>query len=246
MTVLLRPDSPGVADPEEAATAPKEHHAADGALAPFDDLRLALMTDLSHQLRTPVTAMRLALDGLLADPGVDSDDRQGELAAVTRRNLDRIVAIVDRQLELLGMALGSGSVCREPVSVAGVIVLVRMALSSTGAPVDLGADCDDNVTAFTDPARLASLLTGLLVEGPPGAARRVCARVRETKCIIEVDVEYLSLDSPARPDDTPLAEATDFERRACDAAVTALGGEFELRKDADAKRARIILPLTCD
>lgn len=73
----------------------------DAPLDALDGVRLELLTDLSHQLRTPLTATKLALEGLFADLDGSLDDAQRRLADISCRNIDRLVALIERQLETL-------------------------------------------------------------------------------------------------------------------------------------------------
>jgi CheY-like chemotaxis protein len=51
------------------------------------------MIEASHALRTPLTAIRMALEGLLMNR--ELDEREQHLADIARRNLDRLEAAVD-------------------------------------------------------------------------------------------------------------------------------------------------------
>jgi len=232
-------------------TALGEPSQRDLTIAPLDDLRLALMTDLSHQLRTPVTSMRLALDGLLSHLDGQLDDAHGDLAQVARRNLDRIVDIVNRQLDLLGMALGDAPVRRRHVGVIDVLERVTESIARAGAEVKVEAGGSEAATAFTDPDRLESLLTGLLADGPSGASRRITVETTPQTCTIEVRLDYLMREGGddltwKHEDDAMVvpADAMDFERRACEAMVIALGGDVKMHKDPDVKLTRITLPVS--
>jgi len=72
----------------------------DGAhrLDHLDSLRLEVLTNLSHELRTPLTATRLALDGLVSQLGESLDASQKRLAAISMRNIDRLIALVEEHL----------------------------------------------------------------------------------------------------------------------------------------------------
>jgi CheY-like chemotaxis protein len=65
----------------------------------FDDLRLKFLFELSHEIRTPLTAIRLALEGLSAAGAAESS--QAKLLSISRRNLDRIISIVEGKLGVL-------------------------------------------------------------------------------------------------------------------------------------------------
>ena len=81
----------------------------------LDGLRLELLTDLSHQLRTPLTATKLAMEGLFDQLGHAMDSSQQRLAGISQRNIDRLVALVEGQLETLQKRIRDG----ETVGVGG-------------------------------------------------------------------------------------------------------------------------------
>lgn len=70
-------------------------------LEALDTLRLELLTDLSHQIRTPLTATKLAMEGLFEQMDDSMDAPQKRLADISRRNIDRLVALIENQLEAL-------------------------------------------------------------------------------------------------------------------------------------------------
>lgn len=91
----------------------------DDSLDALDGLRLELLTDLSHQLRTPLTATKLALEGLFSQMDGAMDGSQRQLADISRRNIDRLVALVERQLETLQRRIRDGGVVGEAASGGG-------------------------------------------------------------------------------------------------------------------------------
>jgi len=67
----------------------------------IDGLRLEVLTNLSHELRTPLTATRLAMDGLFSQMEPVMDAPQKRLAVISMRNIDRLVALIEKHLLML-------------------------------------------------------------------------------------------------------------------------------------------------
>jgi len=69
---------------------------ADGAAGGAD------LTETSHALRTPLTAVRMAVEGLIAERTLDARERH--LAEIAVRNLDRLANAVEDHLDQLAFA----------------------------------------------------------------------------------------------------------------------------------------------
>lgn len=76
--------------------------AVDAALTESAASKLADVTGTSHALRTPLTAVRMAFEGLLADRELDA--REQHLADIAERNLDRLTSAVEDHLGQLAIA----------------------------------------------------------------------------------------------------------------------------------------------
>jgi DNA-binding response OmpR family regulator len=61
------------------------------------------VTGVSHALRTPITAIRMALDGLTAERIMDA--REQHLAEIAHRNLDRLTAALEDHLQRLSLSV---------------------------------------------------------------------------------------------------------------------------------------------
>lgn len=66
----------------------------------LDDLRSQFLIKLSHDIRTPLTALSLALDGLSSD-AVMPESNNDRLLLISRRNIDRLITLVEDELCIL-------------------------------------------------------------------------------------------------------------------------------------------------
>lgn len=224
----------------------------------LDELRLDLITDLSHQLRTPVTAMKLALEGLFSQLQSGMSPPQQHLAEISRRNIDRIVTMVENQLELLQMTLGEVQVARRLVDIRALIDTTTGELFPDAREIAVSHSGGDGpFYVFTDPDRTRALLSCLLCGGPPGARRELDAHFDGDAgmCTITVRVHYLGCDDPSAAGPSrethdgnvlslvPQLTRLDFEQRAYSAMLTELGGEVTMGRDADLKHVAVRLPV---
>lgn len=71
----------------------------------LNHLGLSFLTGVSHELRTPLTSIKIALDGLISERVIQDDPATKRLVEISRRNIDRIIQLVENQLEILGVSL---------------------------------------------------------------------------------------------------------------------------------------------
>ena len=213
--------------------------------AGLDRLRMSFLTGLAHELRTPLTAIKLALDNLYAArtadllPPGDLRSSEGRLLAIGQRNLDRIVRLVEGQLDLLQITLGDVSVSRRLVSIRD---LVERAVADTKPAVrrhvEFGpGDTGSQIFIFTDPDRLRAVIRHLL-EGPRAdEARPVsmgCDLVDGSRSI-EIDLQNLR--------DPLEGRGETFESRAFHRIVASLSGEIGLPPSGGEPRVSLRFPV---
>jgi hypothetical protein len=230
---------------------------ADEGIRHLDELRSEFLVDLSHQLRTPVTAMKLAMDGLFSQIRDLLTPSQRNLAKISQRNIERVIALVENQLDLLQMMAGERLVCRR---LSDLDLLLR------GLPRrpfdDAAADRseDDNrlvierspdleasqsLYTFTDPDHLTAVIDCVLGVGAPSSTRRIHVDYDESTCSYQLDIR---VDQPGRSSPAPGETAggglcaMDFESRAYRTMIERLGGSAVTEKDECRRWARIILP----
>jgi signal transduction histidine kinase len=153
------------------------------ALAELVQRERELLGDVSHQLRSRMTALQLRLDELAAHP--DPDVRRESLAALDQT--ERLAAVLDELLDAARQARAAGAT---PIELsAGLEAVVRewrAAARSAGRTLRL--KIPDGLLARVTPARLREAV-GALVENAlrhGGGTITVSARMGEGTVVIEV------------------------------------------------------------
>jgi two-component system, OmpR family, sensor histidine kinase KdpD len=147
---------------DQAATA--------GPLAEVDRMRTALLSAVSHDLRTPLASAKAAIGGLRSGVVFTDDDRQ-ELLATVEESLDKLNRLVDNLLDMSRLQAGALAMTPQAMSMAET---VSMALDDLGAE---GRDIvvqipDEFLEVDADPALVERVLVNLarnaLRYSPPG------------------------------------------------------------------------------
>ena len=114
--------------------------AAAGPLAEVDRMRTALLSAVSHDLRTPLASAKAAIGGLRSGVAFTDEDRE-ELLATVEESLDKLNRLVDNLLDMSRLQAGALAMTPEAMSIAETI---SMALD------DLGADGHDIIVQIPD------------------------------------------------------------------------------------------------
>jgi signal transduction histidine kinase len=176
-----------------------------------------LVANASHQLRTPLTGLRLRLEALAADPAQRADAEAG------LREVDRLGRLID---DLLRLARASA-----PEPTGGAVDLVeqvreartRWAQRATERGQQLDVRADGAARAFANPADVAAALDNLienaLVYSPAGT--RVVVEAASRNGVAAVSVED---DGPGiAPDELPRVVERFYRGRGAAAPGTGLG-----------------------
>ncbi len=99
------------------------------ALRRSDDVKTALLRAVSHDLRTPLTAI-VAAGHALSSPTLTGEDR-AELSAAVVDEGERLAALVEKLLDLSMLQAGSAAPRRDWVSIDDVLVAARQGLSQS-------------------------------------------------------------------------------------------------------------------
>jgi signal transduction histidine kinase len=150
----------------------------------LETVRQEFVANLSHELKTPLTSLRLAAESLLED--VPADARKTFAARVVSE-ADNLVEMIDNLRHLAEIEAGADKPRREPVDIASLIneVAGRLALDH---PVQL--DVPAGLQIESDRSRLAQALSNLLDNAakfsPPGAPIEVTARTETGEVVVTI------------------------------------------------------------
>jgi two-component system sensor histidine kinase KdpD len=160
------------------------------ALREADRLKSTFLASVSHDLRSPLTAIRASVEGLLERPTLPTPEVD-ELLQNIARQAGRLGRFVDQLLDLSRIEAGSLAVDREWVEAAALLddLLVSFRQRSPGCTVER-AISPDLPLLYVDPALVAQVLWNLLENGekygPPGGPIRVEAFCTGPQVLISV------------------------------------------------------------
>ncbi|MDR7480879.1 MAG: ATP-binding protein [Armatimonadota bacterium] len=130
----------------------------------LDDLRRDFVADASHELRTPVANLAVAVEALRGR--IACDDPSGEtLLRAVEREVDRLRTLVEHLLDLSAIETGRVHLHLVPTDLAGVVRDVVGSFQPRTAQRRVILDQRlpaGGVVARTDPERLAQILGNLL------------------------------------------------------------------------------------
>jgi two-component system, OmpR family, sensor histidine kinase KdpD len=138
-----------------------EQAAAAGELADADRLRTALLSAVSHDLRTPLASAKAAV-GSLRSPDVEfsAEDRE-ELLATAEESIDKLTRLVENLLDMSRLQAGALGVHPQGLSVAEAVPRAMDDLGEAAAGVRLAIP-DELPEVYADPALLERILVNVL------------------------------------------------------------------------------------
>ena len=195
--LLIRRELEGHAAAEEAL------EKANASLRDADRKKDEFLASLAHELRTPLAAMRSALD-LLAAVEASADGKIPERRALARavlgRQLEHLTRLVDDLLDLSRVASSRVVLRKAAVTLAEV---VEAALETTRPAIEARRHAlavrlpEEEVLVEADPVRLAQIVANLLTNAakfaPPGGRIEVSAAADDAEAVVRVTDDGIGL-----------------------------------------------------
>lgn len=185
----------------------REEAARAAVLAEADATRTALLAAVSHDLRTPLAAIRAAVDGLRSPEAVLEPQDRTALVETAASETERLEQLIDNLLDLSRLQTGSVAPVLRDVSLEEI---VPVAVEPHGPRVALDVP-EDLPLVRTDPGLLERVVANVVANAvrfaPPAEPVRV--RASASGGIVEVRVVDLG---PGVPDDAKERMFESFQR----------------------------------
>jgi two-component system, OmpR family, sensor histidine kinase KdpD len=166
---------------EQAATARE--------LAEIDRLRTALLSAVSHDLRSPLASAKASVGSLRGTAVTFSEEDRRELLATAEESLDRLDRLVDNLLDMSRLQAGALALDLQEVSVLDAVTRAMDDLGEGSRPVAVSvpADLPD---VMADPALLERILVNVLANAlrfsPPQEPPSIAASVHDARVHLRV------------------------------------------------------------
>jgi two-component system sensor histidine kinase KdpD len=172
-------------------------------LAASERLQRTLLSAVSHDLKTPLTAILGGLNSLLVEDGLLSEGSRRELVAIAYDQAKRLERLVDGVLDMTRLEAGAVRLRREPAAVADVIRNALMRLHEAPSegryhivvPSGLPSVAVDAVLLST---ALANLLDNAAKFSTPETLIEVDARADDGQMLISVSDRGMGIPAVER------------------------------------------------
>ena len=161
------------------------------ALRQSDEFKSAVLASVSHDLRTPLTAIRAAVDSLLEETISWEPDALREFHSIISEEVNRLTRLVQNLLEMARIEAGALKIARRWESLAEIInnVLLRTATALRNHRVRIESD-DSQLSVNVDSRLIAEALANLVENAakysPAGSEITLSGSVRDGELIISV------------------------------------------------------------
>ncbi|HVU61053.1 MAG TPA: ATP-binding protein [Mycobacteriales bacterium] len=165
-------------------------------LAAGNRMRTALLTAVSHDLRTPLASVKASVSSLRQTDVTWSPRDEAELLATIEESADRLDALIANLLDMSRVHTGSLQPLLRPISIDEIAPLAVHGLDAAQVEFDIP---DDLPLVATDPGLLERAVANLV-----GNAVRYCPPGQPARLVARRDRDWVSLDivdhGPGVPD----------------------------------------------
>jgi NtrC-family two-component system sensor histidine kinase KinB len=160
----------------------------------IDEVKTGLISTVSHELKTPLTSIRLAIHLVLSEKIGDLTAKQLEVMEAARQDSDRLYQVIEDLLDISRIESGQAGIQMQPVNVQEMVLRVtdKVRAAFRDHRVALNIEVAPDVPALlADPARILlvfdNLLSNALKYTPVGGTVRVTAHSVDGKVRFAVE-----------------------------------------------------------
>jgi two-component system sensor histidine kinase KdpD len=155
-------------------------------LAAGNRMRTALLTAVSHDLRTPLASVKASVSSLRQTDVTWSPEDEAELLATIEESADQLDALIANLLDMSRIHTGSLQPLLRPISLDEIAPLAVHGLDAGQVEFDIP---DDLPLVATDPGLLERAVANLV-----GNAVRYCPAGRPARLVARADGDIVQLD----------------------------------------------------
>jgi signal transduction histidine kinase len=155
-----------------------------------DDVKTDLIATVSHELKTPLTSLQMAVYLLLEEKVGPLNAKQLELALAARKNSDRLFEMIEDLLDLARFEGGAALMDKKPVGSSDLVESIarREKELVTSRGLDLKVEMDPklpavNVSRSRIDQVFANLISNAVKVSPAGTAITLSARREDAKTV---------------------------------------------------------------
>ncbi|MBV9692990.1 MAG: sensor histidine kinase KdpD, partial [Alphaproteobacteria bacterium] len=162
--------------------------------AEADKLRVAILSSLSHDLRTPLASILGASTSLLTGKAIYDADETGELLGTIRDEAERLDRFVGNLLDMSRLEAGVLGAKPEAVPLGDVVEIARKRLGRRLSAHRIAAEIGDDLPLVSaDPVLLEQALANVLDNAakyaPEGSAIAIRAKAKDGRIVLTVEDE---------------------------------------------------------
>ncbi|WPO98575.1 sensor histidine kinase KdpD [Pseudomonas sp. HR96] len=223
-----------------------------------EQLRSALLASVSHDLRTPLTAMRGSIDSLLAlGEAIPRADRE-ELLEGTRDEAERLDRYIQNLLDMTRLGHGALKLSRDWVAPGDIVASATHRLRAVLAPLQVSVQVPAELPLlFVHAALIEQALVNVLENAarfsPPGGRLQVAAQVHGEQLELRVADEGPGIPKAERAQIFDMfytaargdrgGQGTGLGLAICQGMIGAHGGQIVVADGIDGRGTRITLCL---
>jgi len=132
----------------------------------LDDMKTNLLSTVSHEIKTPLTGIRMVLHLLLEERGGKLDDMQKTMVTSANEDCERLLNTLNTLLDLSRAESGTTHLAREPLALDTAVeraaTLFEGTAATKGVTIRVERESDDLPPVFADPLRLDEVLNNLV------------------------------------------------------------------------------------